>query len=237
MSALLEDAPTDAWAYHELGQVDERDDAWEQAAVHFRRAADIARDNVPYWQSLARNMLRLGRSHELVELLRSRVADDTDRQRRRVLRGVLADRLIEVGAYQQARAELGTILRETPRDADAHYRLGWTYDLDGDREQAIESYRDAIDLDPHVVEYHSGLASALTRSGRRTDAVAVLEAALARWPGESRDALFARAGFLHDLERFQEAGERYRTLTRREPFTRWQHAEPTRRPANAGRWP
>ena len=74
----------------------------------------------------------------------------------------------------------------------------------GDLDRALALLTRARELDPNNIEAHNGLGLCLGMMGRGRDAVAVFDAALARWPG-ALNLILNRAQPLEDLGRLREA--------------------------------
>jgi predicted O-linked N-acetylglucosamine transferase (SPINDLY family) len=79
-------------------------------------------------------------------------------------------------------ATLRGILAGRPRWAPAHFSLAQALERRGDWPQAIEHYRQTIEIKPHCVEAHEALAAVLTRLGRFADARRHYEQAAALAP-------------------------------------------------------
>ena len=82
--------------------------------------------------------------------------------------------------------ELKQILALDPRSADAHMLLGIAYSTWGSKElkgEAIGEFRQALDLNPRLVQVRFFLAHLYLDLGRATRAREELEAALAQTPG------------------------------------------------------
>ncbi len=82
--------------------------------------------------------------------------------------------------------ELKQILAVDPRSADAHMLLGIAYSTWGSKEvkgEAIGEFRQALDLNPRLVEVRFFLAHLYLDLGRQARAREELEAALAQTPG------------------------------------------------------
>lgn len=63
-----------------------------------------------------------------------------------------------------------SLVKEDPRDADAHYGLGNALSDSGRKEEAIREYRQAIQLKPDYLAAHNNLAVALYFTGRYAEA-------------------------------------------------------------------
>ena len=98
-------------------------------------------------------------------------------------------RWFEQGNYTQAIASFQQALRSNPQSADAHYNLARTYHTVGRlqnnaqwTQQADQIYRQALTLDPSLIEANRGLAVLLIENNRTQDAFTLLRNWQAREP-------------------------------------------------------
>jgi S1-C subfamily serine protease/Flp pilus assembly protein TadD len=62
-------------------------------------------------------------------------------------------------------------VRQNPNLADAHYNLGWVYDEQGQYQEAIASYKEAIRIRPDDAVAHNNLGIAYKKLGRNQEAM------------------------------------------------------------------
>jgi tetratricopeptide (TPR) repeat protein len=74
------------------------------------------------------------------------------------------------GKFKEAQIEYRNALKKTPRDVDAHLKLGRAYEQAKDYAGAYRSHVRAADLDPRRPEAHAWLAEFLLKNGRFEDA-------------------------------------------------------------------
>jgi tetratricopeptide (TPR) repeat protein len=74
------------------------------------------------------------------------------------------------GKFKEAQIEYRNALKKTPRDVDAHLKLGRAYEQAKDYADAYRSYVRAADLDTRRPEAHAWLAEFLLKNGRFEDA-------------------------------------------------------------------
>ncbi|HZZ32807.1 MAG TPA: tetratricopeptide repeat protein [Phenylobacterium sp.] len=91
-----------------------------------------------------------------------------------------------------------------PEDPAALLGLGWLRARQGDHEAAVTIYRQAAEWRPELAPIHNELGVALRNLGRRDEALAALDEAIARDPA-FRVARGNRGLVLVDAERFDEA--------------------------------
>jgi tetratricopeptide (TPR) repeat protein len=84
----------------------------------------------------------------------------------------------KAGDYPTARASFEASVKKNPKQADAHYALALVLDKTGDRAAAEKSYKDALGLQPDMLEAAENLAALYVESGRYDDAASVAKKAL-----------------------------------------------------------
>ena len=90
------------------------------------------------------------------------------------LRRTLVARLAWVRDYDGTIEESRKLLELEPNEADAHYYAGMAHTIKGESESAIESFSNAIELNPDDPYYPAGLAWAYARAGNREKALEYL---------------------------------------------------------------
>ncbi|MCC7487798.1 MAG: tetratricopeptide repeat protein [Burkholderiales bacterium] len=107
-------------------------------------------------------------------------------------------------------------LRHAPGSARQHVSLGYALRSQGRLDEAIDSFRRAVDLEPQYAEGWHRLAQALRAAGDRAQAQAAVERALVIDPGYP--AAWCTAGhLLADQGRAQAAADAYREAAARDP--------------------
>jgi Flp pilus assembly protein TadD len=86
---------------------------------------------------------------------------------------------------------------------DFHSNLGSALQAQGKINEAIESYRQAIQLDPKVADYYNNLSAALQAQGKLDEAEACLRRALVLTPNDA-DVLCNLATALFRQEKLDE---------------------------------
>ena len=115
----------------------------------------------------------------------------------------------------KARKGLEKLLEKNPRSAMLLARLGASYRIDSP-DRSVDFYRRASELQPDNHEYATGYASALIRSGRFADAVALLRHVIAAAPDHyTAHANLATA--LYKLKRYPDALLEYEWLLKTRP--------------------
>lgn len=90
--------------------------------------------------------------------------------------------LLSEQRYASAARTLAQAVALEPDDACAHFRLGLAYAELGERGAALRHFEDAVRLAPKRPQYEVGLAGLLLDTGRFSDAIPHLRAALALEP-------------------------------------------------------
>jgi rhomboid protease GluP len=97
-----------------------------------------------------------------------------------VFRGYQA---LERGQAAQAQAEFQAAVERAPGSASAYFGLGSAYYDQGQYDLAAQSYRRALELQPGLAGAHWNLALCYAQLGRRSEAIAELQAYIASNPG------------------------------------------------------
>jgi tetratricopeptide (TPR) repeat protein len=97
--------------------------------------------------------------------------------------GHLASALAASGRPDDARRALAWTERVPPTDAEAWMAVGAAWDRLGDADRAVQAFREARKIGLPGPGADIGEALALARAGRSSEALKVLDAAEARFPG------------------------------------------------------
>jgi tetratricopeptide (TPR) repeat protein len=108
--------------------------------------------------------------------------------------------LLHQGSVEPAAVQFRDALRANPLFAPAAFYLGACYAASGRDQEAIDAWRTALLSAPDDRLVHATLAEAWLRVGNPDEALAVLAAALGRWPND--------AGLAETQRRAREAGGR-----------------------------
>jgi tetratricopeptide (TPR) repeat protein len=113
-------------------------------------------------------------------------------------------------------AALESLAGRQPKDASVRVELGNLY-MDAERwEEAIRWYREALAVDPALVETTTDLGACLVSSGRPGEGLVEFERVLAADPG-SRSALYNKGLALLQMGRSGEAAAAWEELLKRHP--------------------
>ena len=109
----------------------------------------------------------------------------------------LADLYRQLGRDREGESVLKTAIASSRQDAGLHHALGLTLVRESRRDDALNEFRTAAELDPVRSRYAYVYAVALHSSGHADDATKILKDNLARHP-DDRDTLLALVTFSRD---------------------------------------
>ncbi|MCI0395693.1 MAG: tetratricopeptide repeat protein [Chloroflexi bacterium] len=103
-----------------------------------------------------------------------------------------------------------------PGNPEYHNNMGVAHRMQGELEQAIREYQEAIRLNPYDVRYYANLASVLAEQGDDEAALRYYESAL-RLDSQDYVTFFNLGNLLRRMERVEEAMIQYRRAIQLEP--------------------
>lgn len=139
----IEQNPTDAQLYNNLGTVYRRLSMPGEAAGAFRRATEVDPGYAPAWSNLGIMLDGLGRDEEAIAAFRAALRQDPSNNGARVN---LANKYIGMGLTDDAVTLLNDALHDDPALPEAHYALARARETAGDTAQAIRHYRVFLQL-------------------------------------------------------------------------------------------
>lgn len=148
---VLAIAPNDADALNNLGVLLSAQREFDRALEMLRRAASIAPGNAATWNNIGAVLREQGRGSDASAAFRHALTIDPQHQGAKV---GLAQEYLATRAPAQARALLDEVLALNPNLPEAHYTLGQTLELLGDRPGAIRSFSAFIRLAPARLSEH-----------------------------------------------------------------------------------
>ncbi|MDP6574014.1 MAG: tetratricopeptide repeat protein [Rhodospirillales bacterium] len=193
--------PDFAAAHLALGNVAKSLGRLDEAVVAYRRAVALGPDLADAHNNLGTALQELG-EHEAAEgAYRKATALDPAHADASYNLGVV---LQETERFEEAMAAYADALRAAPGHTGAHVNRGYALKKLGRLDEAVDAYRRAIDLAPDYDKARVNLGDALLERGEPEAALAVCDAYLRDYPGNTSVLAF-KAIVLDEL------GERART--------------------------
>lgn len=143
----------------------------DEAAGHFGHILSVDPENVQGHYGMGDSLLMMGRTAEARKHYHTalRKASRTGQ-----IMVVALDAAVKSVRKERARETIERLrekLRESPKDADAHFELGITLAWQGDLDEAASHYRKVIELVPRAAEAHTNLGGVLLNQGKPEAAV------------------------------------------------------------------
>lgn len=176
--AKIEEKFLDAYSFLRAGMANERTGNYPGAVRAYRRGLDVEPENVELLNSLGFALFQDGKSQDAVAALERALEVDP---RHVKAHNNLALASIDLGELELAEAHYRESLAIEPQAA-IHNDLGFVLDRQGMTEEAIEQYREALELDPASASAHSNLGASLAREGEYDAAERHFRAALEKGP-------------------------------------------------------
>ncbi len=123
---------------------------------------------------------------------------------------------LEVNQLDRAAQLFTQAIAADPKDYAAHFHLALAYSLQRKDADAIPEYRKALDLKPDLYEAQLNLGMLLLGQKQPREAVAPLEAAVAKKPREYKPAFYS-AEALYASGEFEKAEARYKVAAEIDP--------------------
>ena len=176
--AKIQEQFLDAYSFLRAGMANERTGNYPGALKLYRRGLEIEPRNVELLNAMGFALFQQGKSQEAVVELEKAVAIDPKHWKSH---NNLALASIDLGELELAEAHYRESLAIEPQPA-IYNDLGVVQERLGLPEDAVASYRKAIELDPKSSAAHTNLGTSLARSGDYVGAERHFRAALATDP-------------------------------------------------------
>lgn len=195
----------------------------EEAISLLRRSLDIRPRQAHAQLNLGKLHMMLGRSDDAIAAMRASIKANPE-----FLDAYfeLARALQAIGRLDQAETTCRNLLRLKPDNGAAKGILSDILIAQGKLDQAETALRRALNdpLDaPQKAQLQVAICKLLSQQGRKDEALAELDRASQLGPSQIFDQI--RAELLHDLKRYDEALDLYRTMLAREPLNVRVHNE------------
>jgi Flp pilus assembly protein TadD len=160
------DVQPSARAFRLLGLIRVEQQRGEEAVRLFRKALDLARDDVESWYHLGLAQQSLAHSDEALRCYEEALKRAPGDFYAHLQIGIL---LLTLGRRQEALDHLRAAQALRPEDSDVYQRLSEAYLGRGDLDSALKAARRAVELIPKSREAHYQLGLVLARLGKRDE--------------------------------------------------------------------
>lgn len=213
LTEMQERAPKDRQVLTALAQVKLRKQDWVGSEEISRQLRDLGGADEAADQIRAAALSGQNKFDQSIELLEGMLSKDSTQKSQL---GPLVQAYVRGGQVQKARDLLDGVLRENPKNVQAHVLYGALHQFSGDEAQAEKAFQAAITADEKDSTGYQALAEFYLRSGRAQEAEAVLRKGLEQ-AGERPAILLLLAASLESSAQFDKAIELYEDLYRRDP--------------------
>ncbi|TNC81204.1 MAG: hypothetical protein C9356_10065 [Oleiphilus sp.] len=172
--AQIDEQFLDAYSFLRAGMANERTGNYADAVESYKKGLEAEPENVEILNSMGFSLFQLGKSNEAVASLEKALAIDPKHYK---AHNNMALASIDMGELELAEIHYRESLAIEPQ-ASIYNDLGYVLELQGMTEDAVEAYRQALELDPDSATSHYNLATHLARQNDYRDAEAHLRAAL-----------------------------------------------------------
>ncbi|MHB1514319.1 MAG: tetratricopeptide repeat protein [Acidiferrobacteraceae bacterium] len=176
---ILERAPRDANAYHNLGSCLHDARRPLDAIACFQKAIALQPDHAQAWMSLGNTLNSQGKAVEAIDCYRKALTARPEFADAHYNLGCVLQNL---GHHEEALAHYQQALALSPSHPQAHNNAGSIFHSQGRLGEAIASYRRALGLRPDYVDAHYNLGCALEAQDSLDEAAAHYRQALDRRP-------------------------------------------------------
>jgi tetratricopeptide (TPR) repeat protein len=160
--AKIQEQFLDAYSFLRSGMANERTGNYPAAVRAYERGLAVAPDNVELLNSLGFALFQQGKNPEAIAALEKAVSIDPKHAKSH---NNLALAYIDMGEMELAEAHYRESLAIQPQAA-IYNDLGFVLEREGLVDEATQSYRKALALDPGSASAHYNLGSSLARTGK-----------------------------------------------------------------------
>ncbi|MEW6516402.1 MAG: tetratricopeptide repeat protein [candidate division FCPU426 bacterium] len=177
----LELEPDDPEWLSQMGELLEQEGRLEDTAEVYRQLVEADQQALPAFRFLSVYYLKRGewaKARWQLERLLHLVPKDAAGRRN------LGLALYNLGLWSEAREQLNVVLATGQADALTHHLLGAIFQHEGLHYLAADEFREAVRMDPNLMEARLGLSAALLAAQERAKAEAAAEEAARAFPSE-----------------------------------------------------
>jgi len=187
-------------------------EGYDEAITDLERALELDSTRVDYHHLLADVYLDYYKSYEALKTL-EQAADQFPSSIRTLLK--LSEFQLILKQHEASMRTVDRILKQDPQNAEAYFMFGLNFEELGDTLRAINSYQQAVELDPDILDAWISLGQ--LHAGLGNDIAARFFDNAIRIAPQEPQAYFAKAAYLTDKNRLQDALEVYDELIRISP--------------------
>ncbi len=164
----------DAYSFLRAGMANERTGDYQGAQRSYKRGLEIDPENAELHNALGWALFQQGKSAEAVVAYERALAVDPGFVK---ARNNVALAMVELGRLDKAAFHFRKSLEAEPK-AEIYSDLGFVLDRQGHKDEAVESYEKALELDPECSSAHFNLAVALVSQDKLQEATLHYQEAL-----------------------------------------------------------
>jgi len=176
--AKIDEQFVDAYSFLRAGMANERSGNYLDAVVSYKRGLEVEPNNVELLNSMGFALFQQGKSGEAIATLEKALNVDPKHWKSH---NNMALASIDIGELELAEAHYRESLAIEPQPT-IYNDLGYVLERQGLSEEAVEAYREALNLDPESAISHYNLSTHLARNKKYSDAESHLRAALKTQP-------------------------------------------------------
>jgi tetratricopeptide (TPR) repeat protein len=212
LNQQIAEQPANDELYFQRANYYYQQEAYDEALVDLDRALALDSTMVDYHHLLADVYLDYYKSYEALKTL-EKAADQFPSSIRTLLK--LSEFQLILKQHEASMRTVDRILKQDPQNAEAYFMFGLNFEELGDTLRAINSYQQAVELDPDILDAWISLGQ--LHAGLGNDIAARFFDNAIRVAPQEPQVYFAKAAYLSDQNRLQEALEVYDELIRISP--------------------
>ncbi len=212
LTAKILEEPLEADLYAQRGALWYENEGYDQAIDDLRKAISLDSSQAMYQHLLADVFLDYFQSRKALETM-ERAARQFPEQIPTLLK--LSEFQLILKQYEASLRTIDRILRVDPNEPEAYFMMGMNFKETGDTARAINSFQEAVELDPRLIDGWIFLGQLQAAVGNAI-AERYFDTALELRP-EYIPAIHAKADYLREQDRLPEAISTYARITPIDP--------------------